>query len=161
LGFVILAFSLLRSPGIRVILAITGMILAILCAMAPLLAFFRIVISGWSSLFGRGPFLFPRSEWVSPFDMAGLLTDEDLLHFMDSESSPLRIRSRLSERWSVPYKASIISLVVCLCLVIGYISLDITRERWREHVRSARADEALGLFENNSGLICNKHCLDV
>jgi hypothetical protein len=103
---------LLRSPNVHIMLTIAGMILAILCAISPLLALFRIMISGWSSLFGRGPFLFPRSEWVAPFDMAGLLTDESLLHFMDSESSPLRIRSRLSERWTVLYTASIVSLIV-------------------------------------------------
>jgi hypothetical protein len=158
LGF--LAFFLLRSPEIKVILTITGMILAILSAMAPLLAFFRIMISGWSSLFGRGPFLFPRSQWVSPFDLAGLLTDEGLLHFLDSESSPLRIRSRLNEHWSGIYKMSIISVVGCFGLVIGYITLDIIRERGRQGMRDARADETLAIFHGNNELICGMRCQD-
>jgi hypothetical protein len=158
---IVLVFVIVFSPRltiVRVTLSYTGMILAIACVTAPLLAFLRIMLSAWSSLFGRGPFLYPRAEWVAPFDMAGLLTDEALIHFLDDKSSPLQGPSLRHERWFVFPKQSFIGVFIVFGIVIAYLVLDVQREKARPELERFRSEQAQDIFDSINEDVCNRHC---
>jgi hypothetical protein len=159
LSSLVLALLVFLRPSImsfRVFLSCTGMAFAILCAISPVLAFFRIQCSTWFAFAGGGPFVYPRESWVSPFDMAGLLTDDTVIEFFHGQASPLRALSRRREHWSVLDKLSLIASVLCFAVFLAYTVLDIQRERSRgedERQRKIRGDTC---FNDICEVLCGR-----
>jgi hypothetical protein len=153
----ILALIIFLQPSliiIHVILSTIGMILAILCAISLVLAFLRIQCSAWLTLIGFGRFEYPRASWVNPFDMAGLLTDQTLVTFVDDPSSPLRSVSRRRERWSLSYKLSLLASLICFWIFVAYFVLDIQRERKRAGYERSRQQTADQLYRTVARYVC-------